>query len=63
MTKLELHVKTELIKRSMTQRALARELGIHHVQLNAVLKGRRDDRHATELIWNWLRAIWTEEME
>ncbi len=60
MTKLELHVKTELIKRSMTQRALARELGIHHVQLNAVLKGRRDDRHATELIWNWLRKVWTE---
>ena len=60
MTKLELHVKTELIKRSMTQRALARELGIHHVQLNAVLKGRRDDHHATELIWNWLRKVWTE---
>ena len=63
MTKLELHVKTELIKRGMTQRALARELGIHHVQLNAVLKGRRDDRHATELIWNWLRKVWTEEMK
>ena len=60
MTKLELHVKTELIKRGMTQRALARELGIHHVQLNAVLKGRRDDRTVTEAIWNWLRSIWTE---
>ena len=61
MTKLELHVKTELMKHHMTQRDLARELGVHHVQLNAVIKGRRDDRTVTEAIWNWLRKVWTEE--
>lgn len=60
MTKLELHVKTELMKKHMTQRQLAALLGVHHVQLNAVIKGRRDDRKIVELIWNWLRATWTE---
>ena len=58
MTKLELHIKTELMKLGMTQRDLARELGIHYVQLNAVIKGRRDDRAVTEAIWNWLREVW-----
>lgn len=60
MTKLELHVKTELMKRGMTQRELARVLGVHYVQLNAVIKGRRDDRRVIELVWNWLRKSWEE---
>jgi plasmid maintenance system antidote protein VapI len=46
------------MKLGMTQRDLARELGIHYVQLNAVIKGRRDDRIVTEAIWSWLRKIW-----